>query len=77
MTYYVIIMRLIRTLTSKKREYFFEKLFQPYQNRKNIIGQYRGRQEIRRKTDRVIKIYKWLQHHWGGSFGGVSCFIVR
>ena len=57
----------------KNTEYFF-KLFQPYKNR-NIIGQYRGCQEIRRKTDRVIKIYKWLQLN-RGSFGGVSSFIV-
>lgn len=56
-----------------KKTGYFEKLFQPYQS-KNIIGQYRGHQEIKRKTYRVIKLYKWLQHT-GGDFGGVSCFI--
>ena len=56
-----------------KKTRYFEKLFQPYQS-KNIIAQFRGRQEIKRKTYRVIKIYKWLQHT-GGEFGGVSCFI--
>ena len=56
-----------------KKTGYFEKLFQPYQS-KNIIGRYRGCQEIKRKTYRVIKIYKWLQHT-RGDFGGVSCFI--
>jgi len=52
---------------------YFEKLYEPYRN-KNLGVQFRGRREIKRKTDRVIKIFEWLTIN-DGDYGGVSAFI--
>ena len=52
---------------------YFEKLFEPYRGM-NVVGRYRGFREIKRKTERVLKISEWLKIS-GGDYGGVGCFI--
>ena len=52
---------------------YFEKLYEPYRD-KNLAVRFRGRREIKRKTDRVLKIFEWLRVN-DGDYGGVSAFI--
>ena len=52
---------------------YFEKLFEPYRGM-SLIKKFRGCREIKRKTERVLKISEWLKIN-GGDYGGVGCFI--